>query len=121
MTEEGPAGKPQPRTRNVPRNLKPYFLGFLVKGERWNDPRGSEDLQPKQLAFLREQIEAGRYIVAGPVTDGGDMVGFAIVEAATLEEAKVIISGDPGVKSRRLAAEVRPAFLPSLAGVKVEF
>ena len=121
MTEEIPPQERQPRSKNIPRNLKPYFLGFLMKGAHWNDTAGSEDLQPKQLAFLRAQIEAGKYIVAGPVTDGGEMVGFAIIEAANLEVAQTIIAEDPAVKAGRLTAEVRPSFLPSLAGVKVEF
>ena len=121
MTEEMPPTERRPRNPNVPRNLEQYFLGFLMKGERWNDPQGNEDLQPKQLAFLREQIETGTYIVAGPVTDGGDMVGVAIIAVATLDEARAMIGEDPGVKAGRLRAEVRPAFLPSLAGVKVEF
>ncbi|HEY0797304.1 MAG TPA: YciI family protein [Acidisarcina sp.] len=121
MTEETSPTERQARNRDIPRNLRQYFLGFLIKGQRWNDPAGSEDLQALQLAFLREQIEAGTYIVAGPVTDGGDMVGVAIISAGSLEEAKAIIGGDPGIHAGRLAADVRPAFLPSLSGVKVEF
>lgn len=121
MTEETSPVERQARNRDVPRNLKQYFFGFLMKGERWNDPAGSEDLQALQLAFLREQIEAGRYVVAGPVTDGGEMVGIAIVSAGSLEEARGIVSQDPGVVAGRLVVEVRPAYLPSLGGVKVEF
>jgi uncharacterized protein YciI len=121
MTEETSPVERQGRNRDIPRNLTQYFLGFLMKGERWNDPAGSEDLQHRQLAFLREQIEAGRYVVAGPVTDGSVMVGIAIIAAGSLEEASAIISEDPGVMSGQLTVDVRPVFLPSLAGVKVEF
>lgn len=121
MTEELQPAERQSRSRDIPRNLRQYYLGFLMKGERWNDPQGSEDLQPRQLAFLRAQLEAGNYVVAGPVTDGGEMVGFAIIQAPNLEAAQAIIGADPAVKERRIGVEVRPSFLPSMAGLKVEF
>lgn len=106
---------------DVPRNLKPYYLCFLVKGERWDDPEGAESLMPAQLAFLREQIEWRRYKVAGPVTDGGEIVGFSILEAASLEAALALAQGDPAVKAGRVSPRVLPAILPALDSLKVEF
>ena len=69
MTEEAPA-KEQPRTKDIPRNVEPYYIALLLKGERWNDTRGADvaDLVPRQLAFIREQVQAGRYLLAGPIT-----------------------------------------------------
>ncbi len=107
--------------RDVPRNLKPYYLCFLVKGERWDDPEGAESLMPAQLAFLREQIEWRRYKVAGPVTDGGEIVGFSILEAGSLEAALALAQGDPAVKAGRVSPRVLPAILPSLDSLKIEF
>ncbi len=107
--------------RDVPRNLKPYYLCFLVKGERWDDPEGAESLMPAQLAFLREQIEWRRYKVAGPVTDGGEIVGFSIVEAASLEAALALARQDPAVIAGRVSPRVLPAILPTLDSLKVEF
>ena len=70
--------------KDVPRNVEPYFIAFLLKGERWNDTEGGEapDLVPRQLAFIREQVEAGRYLLAGPVTDDGPLVGISIIAAS---------------------------------------
>lgn len=107
--------------RDVPRHLKPYYLCFLVKGERWDDPEGAESLMPAQLAFLREQIEWRRFKVAGPVTDGGEIVGFSIVEAANAEAALALAQGDPAVQSGRVSARILPVILPALDGIKVEF
>ena len=63
--------------KDIPRNVEPYFIAFLLKGERWNDTQGAEvaDLVPRQLAFIREQVEAGRYLLAGPITDDGPTGG----------------------------------------------
>jgi uncharacterized protein YciI len=121
MTEEqNPREHPQ---RNIPRNLKQYYLGLLTKGARWNkiDDQEAHDLLPKHLAFIRQQIEAKRYIVAGPVNEDAPYVGMMLIEAGSKEEALHLASADPGVKAERLALEVYPVLLPSLEAVQVRF
>src|ERR1700729_578277 len=109
--------------KDVPRNVEPYFIAFLLKGERWNDTDGGEapDLVPRQLAFIREQVEAGRYILAGPITDDGPLGGVAIIAAGNASEGLGIASADPGVRAGRLKVEVHPAFLPSLKELKINY
>jgi uncharacterized protein len=124
MTEETPA-KERTRSKDIPRNVEPYFVAFLLKGDRWNDTQGAyddaHDLAARQLAFIREQVEGGRYLVAGPITDGGPMVGISIIAAGTAAEALAIASEDPGVKTGRLRVEVHPAYLPSLKDLKITY
>ena len=108
-------------TRDIPRNLKPYFLCFLVKGERWDDPDGAEGLMPAQLAFLREQIEWRRYKMAGPVTDSGEIVGFSILEAENAEAAMELAWQDPAVIAGRVSPRLLPVILPSLDSLRIEF
>ena len=121
MTEE--ASPKMPRMKDVPRDMEPYFIAFLRRGERWNDTHGTEaaDLLPRHLAFQREQVEAGRYVLTGPITDDGPLVGILIIAAKTAEEALAIATGDPGVQSGRLAVEVRPVLLPSLKELKINY
>ncbi len=107
--------------RDVPRNLRPYFLCFLVKGELWDNPEGAESLMPAQLAFLRGQIEGHRCKTAGPVLDGGEIVGFSIWEAADAEEALKLARQDPAVAAGRVGVRVLSVILPGLDGVRVEF
>ncbi len=121
MTEER-----QPREtgmRDVPRKLKPYFLGLLLKGERWNETEGREasELLPQHLAFLRQQIELRQYVFAGPATQDGAIVGVIMIEAAGLAEARALAESDPGVQAGRLRVEVHPVLLPSLEGVTVSY
>jgi uncharacterized protein len=122
VTEETIAGD-RPRMKDVPREIEPYFVGLLRKGERWNDTQGAEaaDLIARHLAFLREQMEAGQCVLAGPIMEGGSLVGILIISAKTAQEAMAIATEDPGVKAGRLAVEVYPAFLPSFKGFKVRF
>jgi uncharacterized protein YciI len=121
MTEEqNPREHPQ---RNIPRNLKQYYLGLFTRGERWNkiDDAEASELLPQHLGFLRQQIEAHRYIVAGPINDESDFVGMMIIDAPTQQEALRVAIQDPGVKAQRLAVKIHPVYLPSLEGVSVRY
>ena len=122
MTEET-SPKETPRRRDIPRDVQPYFVTLLFRGERWNDTLGDDvaDLVPRQLAFIREQVEAGRYMLAGPITDAGPLVGISIISAPSIEEARAIAAADPGVKAGRLRVEVHSAYLPSLKDLKVSY
>lgn len=106
--------------RDVPKNLKPYFLGLLRRGPRWNETEGAEaaELLPRHLAYLREQSEAGRYLAAGPVVDESELSGVLLIAAESLAQAQAIAQEDPGVRAGRLAVEVHPVLLPALDGVR---
>jgi uncharacterized protein len=122
MTEET-SPKEKPRRKDIPRDVQPYFIALLSRGERWNDTLGDDvaDLVPRQLAFIREQVEAGRYLLAGPITDDGPLVGISIIAANSAAEALTIAAADPGVKAGRLKVEVHSAYLPSLKDLKVSY
>ena len=109
--------------KDIPREVQPYFLALLLKGDRWNDTQGEDvaDLAPRQLAFIREQVEAGRYMLAGPITGDGPLVGMAIISARSAAEALAIAAADPGVQAGRLKVEVHPAYLPSLKQLNINY
>ena len=128
----------KPPRPDVPRNLKPYFLCLLKKGPKWNVTEGHEDLMPQYLAYLRRETErrgretegreterretgARRIVFAGPVTDEGETIGVAVLEAASAEEARAMVGENPAVKSGHFIAELHPCFLPALDGVSVEY
>jgi uncharacterized protein YciI len=122
MTEET-SPKEKPRRKDIPRDVQPYFVALLSRGDRWNDTLGDDvaDLVPRQLAFIREQVEAGRYLLAGPITDDGPLVGISIIAANSAAEALTIAAADPGVKAGRLKVEVHSAYLPSLKDLKISY
>jgi uncharacterized protein YciI len=121
MTEEG--NPKETGMRDVPKNLKPYFLGLLRRGPRWNEIEGAEaaELLPRHLAYLREQSEAGTYIAAGPVLDESDLAGVLLIAAETIEVALAVAQNDPGVRAGRLAVEVHPVLLPALDAVRAVY
>ena len=111
-----------PRMKDVPRNLKGYFLCLLKKGEKWNETEGSTELMPQHLAFLREQIEAGKFLLAGPVLDSADdIVGISVIEAESVQAAQELANLDPAATAGRLRMEIRPVFLPALDAVRVQY
>jgi uncharacterized protein YciI len=111
-----------PRLKDVPRNLKGYFLCLLKKGEKWNETEDSTGLMPQHLAFLRQQMESRRFVVTGPVLgDSDDLVGISVIESASAQEALDLANEDPAVKAGRLRIDIRSMYLPSLDAVRVEF
>jgi uncharacterized protein YciI len=121
MTEE--RNPKETGMRDVPKNLKPYFLGLLKRGPRWNETAGPEaaELLPKHLAYLREQSDAGRYLVAGPVLGQSELAGVLLISAETIEAAVALAQNDPGVRAGRLAVEVHPVLLPALEAVRAVY
>jgi uncharacterized protein YciI len=121
MTEE--RNPKEAGMRDVPKNLKPYFLGLLKRGPRWNETAGPEaaELLPKHLAYLRDQSEAGRYLAAGPVLDQSELAGVLLISAETIEVAVALVQNDPGVRAGRLAVEVHPVLLPALEAVRAVY
>lgn len=109
------------RRPDVPRNLKPYFLCLLRRGEHWNLTEGHEDLMPRYLAWLRSEMEARRIVFAGPVTGDGDLIAVAVFGVGTAEEAKALADENPGIKSGHFVAELHPCYLPGLDEVRVEY
>ncbi len=64
MTEE--RNPKETGMRDVPKNLKPYFLGLLRRGPRWNEIEGAE---AAELLAAASGVSAGA--VGGGAICGG--------------------------------------------------
>ena len=103
----------------VPRNIGPYFVGFLVGPEQ---PRPmSQELFIRHQNYMRGRFEAGVYRLAGPLTDGGQIHGIVILSARNAEEARAIVAADPAVQEGAMAVEVHPAMFPDLSALRVDY
>jgi uncharacterized protein YciI len=110
-----------PQGANVPKNMRPYFLCLLEKGEKWAPVQFADPQMQEHLAYTREQVEAGKFVVVGPTLDEGRIGGVAIINATSMEEAKKIAEADKMVQSGRLVAEIHPVMLEDLAGLHIEY
>jgi len=108
----------------IPKNMKPYYLDLLVKSDKPEGavtPTENAERMQKHLAYIRSQVEAGNFVLVGPLTEDNRIRGIAVIRAASLEQAQRIASGDPAVKAGQLSVEVHAILLEDLAGVKFEY
>jgi uncharacterized protein YciI len=108
----------------IPKNIKPYYLDLLMLKDT-PDTALPEAERPrwmqKHLAYIRSQVEAGKFVLVGPVTHEGKLRGMAIIKADSPEEAQRIASGDPMVQNGHLMVEVHPVMLEDLSGIRFEY
>jgi len=108
----------------IPKNMKTYYLILLVKGDKSTaDLSKAENtaLMQKHLAHLRTQVEAGKFLVVGPLLDDGRIRGIAVAQAANAEEAAQLERGDPLVDDGWMKTEVHPVLLQDLSNVKADY
>ena len=110
-----------PQSANLPKNMKQYFLCLLEKGENWTPMQFADPVMQEHLAFVREQVEAGKFVVVGPVVDQGRIGGMAIINAASLAEAQKIVGADKMVQSGHATAEIHPVMLADLSALHIEY
>jgi uncharacterized protein YciI len=89
-----------------------YVLGLLRKGPNWGTgtKEESERIQEGHMANIRHMAETGRLIVAGPLTDNGDIRGIFIFRAKSPDEVRDMAEQDPAIKAGRLVLELHPWF-----------
>jgi len=97
-----------------------YVLGLLVKGPNWTAESTPETkrIQEGHMANIRKMAETGRLVVAGPISDGGDLRGIFIFQGVTIEEARRMAEADPAIESGRLKLNLHPWF--AAKGLKVD-
>ena len=107
-----------PSGLEIPSNMKQYIVAFLVEAPgTHNDPQ----MKKNHLAFIRQQIEAGKMVLAGPFTDQGKIAGMFILNVATADDAKSLLAQEPMTKAGWVTVEAHPAMLPDLSAVKVVY
>ena len=106
----------------IPKDMTPYILAIYVAvPKHLKESPEQMELAKQHQKFIRRMIEQKKYMFAGPLTDNGEMLGVAIVAAASVDEAKQITSGDPAIAAGHMAAQLHPAMLPSLASLTVKY
>src|ERR1700676_872231 len=117
-------GTQNPLFPYIPKNMKSYYLELLlVNAKRPAELNAAQSvaLKQKHLAYIRSQIEAGRYVVAGPLTDENHLKAIGILQAASLQEAQSIATNDPMIQSGQMTAEIHPVLLEDLSAVRADY
>jgi uncharacterized protein YciI len=120
----GQAPAENPLAPYIPKNSKLYYIDLLMrKGTPVAEMPEAERMQwmQKHLSYIRSQVEAGKFVLAGPVTEESSLRGIAIIKADSREEAQRIASGDPLVQAGKLEVELHPIMLEDLSGVHFDY
>jgi uncharacterized protein YciI len=112
-----------PAMKDVPKDMKQYFVAFLVAGPKYTAEQSPERMAliQKHLAFLRRLIEEKKLRLAGPLVDKTQVFGLTIVAASSLEEATAWMDGDPAVQAGFFGHEIHPALFPALESLRIRF
>jgi uncharacterized protein YciI len=96
-----------------------YVLGMLRKGPNFGTGTKEENqrLMEGHLANIRKMAAEGKMIVAGPLTDNGDLRGIFIFKAKSPDDVRAMTEEDPAVKAGRFVVELHPWF--AAAGLRV--
>jgi uncharacterized protein YciI len=108
----------------IPKNMKPYYLDMLVKGEKHDLPMTAAEkiqIMEQHLGYIRSQVEAGKFVLVGPLEEENRLRGIAVIQADSLEEAQKIAGADPAVQMGHLQVEVHPVLLEDLASVRFDY
>lgn len=91
-----------------------HHLAILKKAEKWT-AQNSPELQQLQLEHLwsiRRNLDAKKYVAAGPIAGSQDAVGLIVISSAvSAEEARALAEADPAVKFGRLKVEMLPWYV----------
>jgi len=87
-----------------------FHMAILKKGPKWSltPTKETEQMHQAHLSRALALLESGKAVVAGPLSDNGDIRGIYIFRTASTEEAKAWANDDPAVVSGNLTAEVHP-------------
>jgi len=112
-----------PPLKDVPKDMRPYFVAFLVAGPKHVAGESPEHtaLLPRHLAFIRKMVGEKKMVFAGPFADEGRIFGITVLAASSLEEATEWMDQDPAVKAGFFAHEIHPVLFPSLDTLRVRY
>jgi len=107
----------------IPKNMQRYYLELLLKDKPDTALPEAERTQwmQKHLAYIRSQVEAGKFALVGPITEESRLRGIAVIKADSLDEAQRVASADPLVQSGHRIVEVHPILLEDLSAIRFDY
>jgi uncharacterized protein YciI len=87
-----------------------FHMALLKRGPKWITTENAETkrLHQEHVNYVSSLLDSGKAIIAGPLTDGGEIDGVFVFRAKSAEEAKAWAEADPTVASGFRIAEMHP-------------
>ncbi len=91
-------------------NLVQFHMALLKRGPKWSATESVETkrLQDQHVEYVTSLLDSGKAIIAGPLTDGGEIGEVFVFRASSAEEAKAWAEADPTVAAGVRIAEMHP-------------
>lgn len=103
--EPQPAPQPEPKFK-----LVEFHMALLKRGPKWTAAENPDTarLQEQHVAYVMSLLDSGKAIIAGPLTDGGEIQGIFIFRTKSADEAKAWAEADPTVSAGLRSVEMHP-------------
>ena len=90
--------------------LVEFHMALLKHGPKWTATESEETkrLHQDHVNYVLSALDSGKAIIAGPLTDGGEIDGIYVFRAKSADEAKAWAEADPSVASGFRIAEMHP-------------
>lgn len=109
----------QAEQKNEPAHkLIEFHMALLKHGPKWTATESAETkrLHEEHVKYVMSLLDSGKAVLAGPLTDGGEIDGVFIFRAKNADEAKTWAEADPSVASGFRVAEMHPWWSEDIFG-----
>ena len=111
VTSTWVSAQDKPETKTEPAHkLVQFHMALLKRGPKWTAEENAETkrLHQEHVNYVVSLLDSGKAVLAGPLSDAGEIDGVFIFRAASAEEAKALAEADPSVASGFRVAEMHP-------------
>ena len=100
----------EPQSQTQPQHkLVQFQLALLKRGPK-PTPAGwqASPLRQQHIAYFQSLLQTGKVIIAGPIREDAELVGVAIFNTKSSDEAQNWLNADPTVKAGYFITELHP-------------
>ena len=119
LTSPAVLSQQKPEAKNEPAHkMVEFHMALLKAGPKRAAADGAEKkrLHDEHFKYVMSLLDSGKAIIAGPLTDGGEIDGVFVFRAKSAEEAKAWAEADPTVASGFSIAEMHPWWSEDIFG-----
>ena len=95
-----------------------FHMALLKRGPKWTAEQNAETkrLLDQHVEYVTSLIDSGKVVIAGPLTDNGEIGGVFVFRAKSADEAKAWAEADPTVAAGLHIAEMHPWWSEDIFG-----
>ena len=109
---------PVPAQTEPAHKLVEFQMALLKRGPKWTNAENAETkrLHDEHINYVMSLLDSGKAVIAGPFTDGGEILGVFIFRAKSAAEAKAWVEADPTLTAGLAVAEMHPWWSEDIFG-----